>query len=365
VRFRRVSPFLHAEENRAVGFVTGRASVLCVARVRARSDAGSLMAPRTLAPPGSSRTVLYAAIAGNILVALTKFVAAFMTGSSAMLSEAVHSLVDTGNEALLLYGLHRAGARPDLQHPLGHGRELYFWSFVVALLVFVVGAVISMLEGVFHILRPHPIANPIVNYIVLGLSVLFDGSTWWIALHAFKGAKPYADVFGAIRQSKDPPSFIVIFEDSAALIGLVVAFLGSYLSVRLHMPVLDGVASIVIGVVLAITATLLARETKGLLIGEPADPSIVQSITRIAEEMEGVAHANGVLTVHLGPRQVVVALSLEFDDALATPQIEAKVRDLERLVRRAHPEVIAVFVKPQSAAGYMEAMEERARILAP
>ena len=191
------------------------------------------------------------------------------------------------------------------------------------------------------------------------ISALFDGATWWIALRSFKGRMRYAVLFKAIRDSKDPPAFMVLFEDSAALIGLFIAFLGTYLSIALELPVLDGVASILIGLVLATTAALLARETKGLLIGEAADPAIVESIMLIANEMEGVAHANGVLTVHLAPQQIAVALSLEFADELLTPEIEIKVQDLERQLRDLHPEVIVVFVKPQSSAGYTATLERR------
>lgn len=259
----------------------------------------------------SSQKVIYAAIIGNLLVAATKFGAAAFTGSSAMLSEAVHSVVDTGNSLLLLYGLYRAEQPPDHDHPLGYGRELYFWSFVVAVMVFALGAGVSLYEGVAHILSPQPIENAAVNYVVLGLSALFDGTTWWIAMRHFKGRMRYADIFRAIRKSKDPSSFMVLFEDSAALIGLIFAFAGTYFSVQLDLPVLDGVASILISAVLAVTAALLARETKGLLIGEAADQPIVESIMHIAEIMEGVAHANGVITVHLAPEQIVVALSLE------------------------------------------------------
>jgi cation diffusion facilitator family transporter len=316
------------------------------------------MPPRRMASL-SSRKVIYAAIVGNLLVAATKFGAAAWTGSSAMLSEAVHSVVDTGNSILLLYGLHRAKQPPDHDHPLGYGREIYFWSFVVAVMVFALGAGVSLYEGITHILNPEPIQNVAVNYAVLGLSVLFDGTTWWIALRNFKGQKSYGELFSAIRNSKDPPSFMVLFEDSASLIGLTIAFAGTFFSVQLDLPILDGVASILIGVVLAATAGLLARETKGLLIGEAADPSIVDSIIHIAEEMEGVAHANGIITVHLGPEQIVVALSLEFADELRTPEIEVKVIELERLVRQLHPAVIAVFVKPQSSSGYKDALGRR------
>ena len=317
------------------------------------------MTPRKVSSCCSSRTVIYAAIAGNLLIALTKFGAAAWTGSAAMLSEGIHSVVDTGNEVLLLYGLRRAAIRPDRDHPLGYGREIYFWSFVVALLVFAVGAGFAFYEGIAHVMRPTPIRNPVANYVVLALSALFEGSTWWLALRNFRGEKPFGDLFGAVRDSKDPPSFMVLFEDSAALIGLLVAFAGAYLSVTLDLPVLDGVASILIGLVLAVTATLLARETKGLLIGERADQSIVDAITRHAEEIEGIARANGILTVHLAPQQIVVALGLEFADELRTPEIEARVGELERLMCRLHPEVVALFVKPQSASGFKETIAGR------
>jgi cation diffusion facilitator family transporter len=317
-----------------------------------------LMVSRQIAL-SSSRKVIYAAIAGNLLVAATKFIAAAWTGSSAMLSEAIHSVVDSGNSLLLLYGLHRAEAPPDQVHPLGYGREIYFWSFVVAVLVFALGAGISLYEGVLHVLSPTPIQNATVIYVVLTLSAVFDGTTWWIALKNFKGRSTFSRIFGAIHESKDPPSFMVLFEDSAALIGLLIAFVGTYISVRLDMPILDGVASILIGCVLAATAALLARETKGLLIGEAADPAIVKSIINAAEKLEGVAHANGVMTLHLAPRQIAVALSLEFADELRTPEIEAKVIELERRLRDLHPDVIALFVKPQSFSGFKDAIAKR------
>ena len=316
------------------------------------------MFPRRIAPL-SSRKVIYAAIVGNLLVAATKFGAAAWTGSSAMLSEAVHSLVDTGNSVLMLYGLYRAKEPPDHEHPFGHGREIYFWSFIVALMVFALGAGVALYEGVAHILDPKPIQNVEVNYAVLTLSVLFDGTTWWLALRNFKGRMHYSNLFRAIRRSKDPASFLVLLEDSAALIGLIIAFAGTYFSVRFDFPVLDGVASILIGLVLAMTAALLARETKGLLIGEGADQPIVDSIMRIANEMEGVAHANGIITVHLGPRQIVVALSVELADELTTPEIEAKIVELERRVRHLHPAVVALFIKPQSAGGYKDTLARR------
>ena len=307
----------------------------------------------------ASRTVLVAAIAGNLAVAATKFAAAAWTGSSAMLSEAVHSVVDTGNSILMLYGMHQAGQPPDHRHPFGYGREIYFWSFVVAVLVFALGAGVSLYEGVVHILAPQPIRDVAVSYVVIGVSALFDGTTWWIALSNFKRSKPWGEFVRAIHDSKDPPSFIVIFEDSASLIGLAIALAGTILAVRYDQPMFDAVASLAIGVLLATTATLLARETKGLLMGEAADPAIVAALLKFANDMDGVAHANGILTLHIGPRQIVVALSLEFDDDLKTPALEAKVVELERLLRLSHPDVVAVFVRPQSAETYANMIASR------
>jgi cation diffusion facilitator family transporter len=307
----------------------------------------------------SSRNVVYAAIVGNLLVVITKFVAAALTASSAMLSEAIHSTVDTANGLLVLYGLSEAKRRPDRVHPLGYGREVYLWSFVVAILIFGLGAGVTIYQGILHVLNPEPIRNAGVNYIVLGLSALFDGSTWWLALRNFKGENRYLNLFTAVRKSKDPPSFIILFEDSAALIGLFIAFVGILLSVNFGLPVLDGVSSILIGLVLAMTAALLARETKSLLIGEAADPALVESITRLSEKIKGIKHAKGILTVHLAPRQIVIALSLQFANNLKTREIEAKVAELERLVCQSHPEIVRLFVKPQSSAGFKEAVRRR------
>jgi cation diffusion facilitator family transporter len=302
----------------------------------------------------SSRRVIYAAILGDLLIGLTKLSAAAWTGSSSLLSEGVHSIVDTGNGFLLLYGLHRSAARPDLEHPLGYGREIYFWSFVVAVLLFAFGAGVSLYQGVLHILNPEPVQHVAASYMVLGISALFDGTTWWLALRNFRGERRYSEIVDAIRESKDPPSFMVLFEDSAALAGILVAFIGIYLSVHLDLPVLDGIGSILIGLILGVTAWLLAKETKSLLIGERADPEIVGSILHVVGQIAGVTHANGVLTVHLAPQEILVALSLEFADELRTPEIEAKVIELERCVRLSHPEVVAVFVKPQSPEGFRD-----------
>lgn len=297
----------------------------------------------------SSRTIIYVALAGNLLVAVTKFVAAAWTGSSAMLSEGIHSLVDTGNEILLLYGMRRSAGGPDHDHPLGHGREIYFWSFVVALLIFTLGAGVSIYEGVTHVLHPQAIRNAHVNYAVLALSALFEGISWWFTVRKFKQGKPDISLFRAVRRSKDPPSFIVLLEDSAALVGLLIAFAGVYCSVALKLPVLDGIASVLIGLVLAATALILARETKGLLIGESAHQSTLDSILRIAGDVHGVVHAHHLVTVHLAPQQILAALSLEFTDEFRSPDIEACVIELEKRVLAKHPAIVALFIKPQTS----------------
>ena len=307
-----------------------------------------------MAGHGGSRTVIYAALAGNLMIAATKFVAAWFTGSSAMLSEGVHSLVDTGNGGLLLYGMHRAAKPADRSHPFGHGRELYFWSFVVALLVFALGAGVSFYEGVIHILDPEEIRNPVVNYAVLGLSMVFEGSSWFVALREFRKSKGDVGYIEAVRRSKDPSVFTVLFEDSAALIGLVIALVGVVCAQLFRMPELDGAASIGISLVLATTAIFLARETKGLLMGEAASPRIQAKVLAVVEADPAIHKANGVLSVHLGPDQIVIGLSAEFEDALTTPDIEACVERIEKRLREAVPEITGVFIKPQTAGTWRE-----------
>src|SRR5882724_632845 len=303
-----------------------------------------------MAAGSASRKVIYAALAGNLLIALTKFAAAWWTGSSAMLSEGVHSVVDTSNQLLLLYGISRSSKPPDDDHPLGYGRELYFWSFIVALLIFSLGAGVSFYEGIAHIREPVRISDPYVNYIVLAASFVFEGATFWIALKEFNKVRGTLGYLEAVHLSKDPPSFLVLFEDSAALIGIAIAFCGTLAADRLAMPVLDGVASIGIGLVLAATAMFLARESKGLLIGEGARGRTMRSIRQIAAEQPGVERVNDLVTVHLAPDQVVAALSLEFKDELTTPEIEKAVATIESRICKQHPEVFSIFVKPQSSA---------------
>lgn len=309
----------------------------------------------------SSRKVVYAALLGNVLIAATKFGAAFWTGSSAMLSEAVHSLVDTSNELLLLHGMRRAQRPPDTAHPFGYGRELYFWSFIVALMVFGLGAGVSFYEGIDHIRHPEPIADAHVNYIVLALSLLFESGSWWVALREFRAVKGKLGYLEAVGVSKDPTTFTVLFEDSAALAGLAIAFAGIACAQWFAMPALDGVASLGIALVLAVAGITLARRTKELLLGERADAALVRAITDIATRHPAVETVNGVFTTHLGPNQVVAMLSADFSNRTTAGEIEACILEIENRVREAHPEVTGIFIKPQSAATWTarRAMFER------
>lgn len=295
-----------------------------------------------------SKKVIYAALAGNSLIAITKFGAAAYTGSSAMLSEAIHSVVDTGNQGLLLYGMKRANRPADSDHPFGYGMELYFWTFVVAILIFAVGAGVSAYEGIIKLINPHPIKSPHINYIVLGLACVFEAVAWWVAFKEFRRSKGRLGFIAAVRTSKDPTVFTVLFEDSAAMLGLIAAFVGIALGQALGIPELDGVASIVIGVILGLTAILLAYESKGLLIGEGATPQVVAGIRKIAAEKPGIDGVNELLTMHLGPQDVLLTLSLDFNDKLSAGEVETLITEMEDRIKESYPQISRVFIEAQS-----------------
>jgi cation diffusion facilitator family transporter len=296
----------------------------------------------------SSKTVIYAALIGNMLIALCKYGAAWFTGSAAMLSEAVHSTVDTGNQLLLLYGLKRAARPADPEHPFGHGLQLYFWVFVVAVLIFGVGAGLSLFHGIQKVLQPHPIENAFVSYIVLGLAMVFEAYVWIVAYRAFRHSQGEYGWLATMRRSKDPVVFTVLVEDSAAMLGLVVAMAGVALSQAFDLPILDGVASIIIGLILAATAAFLAYEAQSLLTGEAVDPEVRADIRRIIDAEPGVARTNELLTMHFGPREVLVTLSLGFADSLSATEVEVAISSIERRIRAVHPQVSRVFVEAQS-----------------
>jgi cation diffusion facilitator family transporter len=315
-----------------------------------------------MAPGHFAKFSIYAALASNLVIAAVKFAAAVVTGSSAMLSEGVHSLVDTTNELLLLYGIRRAARPADTNHPFGHGRELYFWSFIVAVQVLVVGAAATGYAGVNHVLHPQSIQYPQMNYLVLGASFVFEGISWWFGLKAFRATKGLQSYSEAFRKSKDPTTFIVLFEDTAALFGLLIAAAGLAAAQVFNAPRLDGLASIGIALVLLVSSLLLARETKGLLIGETAHAQLRDAILLIAGTDPDIRHANGVLAVQLGPNQVVAALSLEFNEALSTKDIERCVNRIETSICRSFPDVVTLFVKPQSAETWLSRLKRRVSV---
>lgn len=304
-----------------------------------------------------SKKVIYAALIGNSLIAATKFSAGAFTGSSAMISEAIHSLVDTGNQWLLLHGIKRSQQPADERHPFGYGMELYFWSFVVAILIFGLGAGISFYEGVQRVMEPHPVTNPYINYAVLGLAMVFEGVVWWIALKEFRRIKGRRGWIDEVRRSKDPAVFTVLFEDTAAMLGLIVAMVGLAAAQILDMPVLDGVAAIAIALILAVTAGLLAYECKGLLIGEGAHPNVVRGIRKIIGGGDGIKAINEVLTMHLGPQDILVNLSLDFADGISADAVEAAISELEKAIKTAYPDVTRVFIEAQSTAGHRRAKQ--------
>ena len=296
----------------------------------------------------SSKNVVIAAFIGNTLIAITKFAAAAYTGSSAMFSEGVHSLVDTGNQALLLHGLNRAAQPADKKHPFGYGKEIFFWSFVVAILLFAIGAGVSIYEGVHKVLDPHPITAPHINYIVLGLAMVFESVAWWVAFKEFNRTRRKRPWFKAFQDSKDPSLVTVLLEDSAAMLGLITAFVAILLGQLLDMPGLDGVASIVIGSILAGAAALLAYETKALLIGEAADPEVMKSVGRMIAREKRIQRTNEILTMHLGPQDVLLNLSVDFVDGIGSDQVEDVIGTLERKIKKAHPDVTRIFIEAQN-----------------
>ncbi len=296
----------------------------------------------------SSKKVIFAALIGNFLIAVTKFIAFFVTKSAAMLSEGVHSVVDTSNQVLLLYGLGRAKKPADGQFPFGYGKEVYFWGFVVAIMIFTVGAGVSIYKGVHHLLHPVAIQNPTINYIVLALAFLFEGAAWYFAFTEFTKAKGKWGYLQAVKRGKDPSMFVVLFEDSAAMLGIIVAFVGILLSQLTGNPLYDGAASVIIGLILAGTAAWLAYEIKGLLIGESAPPEIVNGIKEIAKSYPKIKHVNEVLTLHMGPEFILLNLSVDFADSLSAGDVEDTIARLDRQIKQVYPKIKRVFVEAEA-----------------
>lgn len=308
-----------------------------------------------MSTPTTSTRTLIVALAANLGIAVSKFVAAAITGSSAMLTEGVHSVVDSTNQLLLMWGRRQAKRPPDKLHPFGYGRELYFWSFVVAVLVFSLGAGVSVYEGIVHIVNPEPAVDPLIAYAVLLVAFLLEGWSTLEAFGDFKKAKGELSWFQAVRQSKDPPAFIVLLENGAAMAGIIAAAIGLLLSQLTHNPFFDGAASVVIGVILGLTAGWLAHESKGLLIGEAANPVLVDDLRGLASEQSGVVGVGHVLTVHSSPDQITVMMNVDFCDDMLAGEVERIVCRIEEEARERWPAVRRLFVRPMQDAANQRA----------
>lgn len=297
---------------------------------------------------GSSTIVIWGAVIGNGVIAVSKFVAAWVTGSSAMLSEGIHSVVDTANDLLMLLGLSRSKRPADDHHPFGHGKELYFWSLIVAIVIFGVGGGMSIYEGVTHLIHPEALTSPLWSYVVLGIAFLFEGSSFGLAVHHFRQIKQErVGVLQTVHVSKDPTDFTVLFEDAAALAGILVAFLGVLLGHWLNNPYLDGSASILIGLILAVVAAFLAYESKGLLIGESAEPSQVAAIRDLAADDADVLVVDRPLTMYMGPDQLLLNLDVRFRAGLSVPELEAAIDRMEKRIRERYPKVKRIFIEAE------------------
>jgi len=295
-----------------------------------------------------SNKTLWVAFAANMGVAAAKFVAAAITGSSAMLTEGVHSVVDSSNQLLLLWGRHAANRPPDKYHPFGYGREIYFWSFVVAVLVFALGAGVSIYEGIIHIAHPEEAVSPFIAYGVLFVAFVLEGGSTVQAFKEFREKKGALGWIVAVQRSKDPPGFIVLLENGAAMAGILVAAIGLAISQQTGDPRYDGMASIVIGLILAFTAFVLAYESKALLIGEAADPELVEALRQMVAKRKGITAVGDILTVHSSPDQVTAMLSVDFEDSISARDVERIVWEIEEEAARTHPLVRRLFIRPRS-----------------
>ena len=297
-----------------------------------------------------SKTALVAAILGNVAIAVTKFVAAVFTGSSAMISEGIHSIVDTGNGGLILLGIYKSQQPPDFEHPFGHGKELYFWSLIVALAIFAVGCGTSVYEGIRHLIYPKQIEHPIWNYAVLSFALIFEGGSWVFGWKAFQKAKGKWGVLDGIRRSKDPSAFMVLFEDSAAMLGLIIAFCGIFIGYQFSNIYADGVASILIGVLLGLVSFFLAYKSKGLLIGEGVEGDVLRQIHKLIESDPAVEHSSCLLTMHFGPHEVMLTLQVKFRDELSAVEIREAIARIQRNVQKEHPDITRIFFASDSVA---------------
>lgn len=294
----------------------------------------------------SSKAAIYSALIANFLIAVTKFIAAGVTGSSAMVSEGIHSLVDTTNEILLLLGLKKSKKPPDQSRPFGYGKELYFWSFIVSILIFGVGGGISFYEGITHLQHPEPIKEPLWNYIVLGVAFLFDGASFIIALKTFNNQRREMPFWKAIKKSKDPSSFVILFEDAADVMGLLVAFAGVYLGHALNNPYLDGIASIIIGLILTAVSLILTTESRSLLMGETASSDVMHEVVKIAEADPSILKVNKHLSMIMAPDEIFLVLIADFTKDMPVENVVTTIDKVKRAIQEKFPLITQILIEP-------------------
>jgi cation diffusion facilitator family transporter len=293
-----------------------------------------------------SNSSIYGALIANGLIAITKFAAAFFSGSYAMLSEGIHILVDNSNELLLLLGIKRSKRPPDKKHPFGYGPELYFWSLIVSVLIFGLGGGMSIYEGITHIGNPKPITDPFWSYLVLGSAFIFETISIIISVKGFlKNSHHQGNFFQKLRASKDPGFFLVIYEDAADIAGLLIAFAGIVLSTWLGNPLIDGITSILIGIVLTIIAIVMIIETRNLLIGESAGAELVQDTEKLIQQDEDVLQVQTPLTMQLSPDEVLLALNLQFKKDLSGTEIVSTIARLEKKIKEKFPQVKQIYIE--------------------
>ncbi|NVO83940.1 cation diffusion facilitator family transporter [Hymenobacter terrestris] len=301
-----------------------------------------------MAGNSSSKLVVYGAIGANMAIAVSKFVAAFFTGSAAMMSEGIHSLVDSGNGMLILYGMHRSGRPADARHPFGYSKEIYFWTVIVAVLIFAVGGGMSLYKGYQYIRNPAPLSDPTWNYWVLALAIVFEGIACALAYREFRKTQGNFGFWKALRHSKDPAVFAILLEDMAALVGLLIALAGIYFGHLLNNPYLDGAASMAIGALLVGMAVFMLKEAKGLLIGEGVSEAVLTDLQAIGRQQPGVENLRPPLTMYLGPADVILAIDVEFKDQLSADEVETAIDQMQDTIRAKYPEFQRIFIEAKS-----------------
>jgi cation diffusion facilitator family transporter len=294
----------------------------------------------------ASKLPIYSALAANLLITITKFIAAIVTGSSAMISEGIHSLVDTSNELLLLLGIHKSKKPADKKRPFGYGKELYFWAFIVSILIFGLGGGIAFYEGITHLIHPHVIEDPFWNYIVLGVAFVFDGISYITASREFKKQRGNISFWRAVRHSKDPSTFVVLFEDAADLLGLFVAFLGVYLGHTIQNHYYDGFASIIIGIILVLVSLLLARESHSLLMGETLDEKTIEDIINVTESDNTVEKVVNTLSMYMAPEEILLLLIIKFKRDNTNATITEAIERIGQQLRKKHTSMLQIFIQP-------------------